>query len=330
MDVSIIIPVYRVECYIKNCISSVVSQTFSGTMECIVVDDKGGDDSWNIVKQFVDNYDGNIEFVLISHNENKGVSAARNTGIRYARGEYIFFLDSDDTITPDCIDKLYSPLRDKSYDFVFANNRYICDYDISIPFLLPEGELVGNCEIIRTFRSGWYAVVWNKLINKNFIIRNNLFFEEGLIREDELFCFQMACVAESMYVIKDVTYNYVYDNPQSIMSDRESERHFWAFTDVLKKEIETIRQRALTQNPHLYYLIEEAKRWRMKDAIRLLSLDNAYLYYKNLRSLRYCNPLLLPFEKKLCVRNYIRDIHYLLPAKFGFYYIRLLNSFANK
>ena len=106
--VSIIIPVYNVELYILKCLESVAAQTMSEGVECILVDDCGKDNSVRIAEDFIRCYQGNIEFVLLHHEHNGGLSAARNTGVRAAKGEYVYFLDSDDEIMPNCMELLYS------------------------------------------------------------------------------------------------------------------------------------------------------------------------------------------------------------------------------
>lgn len=325
MDISIIIPVYNVENYIMDCLISVVNQSIDGSLECILVDDCGSDNSWKIVETFIENYDGNVVFKLVRHEKNKGLSGARNTGIRNAVGDYVYFLDSDDTITEDCLESLSQPLREFSYDFVFANHNYICDYDISIPLSIPEGPIKDARLIRKYYRDGWFVLAWNKLINRQFLINNKLYFEEGLIHEDELWSFKVACVANSMYVVNAKTYNYLYNNPQSITSDKDSLRHFHAYTEVLKKEIEYLRESKHSNDLYLYYQIEEAKRWRMKDAVRLLSSKDALSYYKQIRNMHFVNPLFMPFDIKYSIRNFIRDLHYLLPARFGYKYMVLLN-----
>ena len=106
--VSIIIPVYNVELYIAECLQSVMNQTYQGQLECIVVDDCGTDRSMEIVARMIAGYDGPIEFRVLHHEKNMGLSCARNTGIDAVTGDYVFFLDSDDWISYDCIDYLVS------------------------------------------------------------------------------------------------------------------------------------------------------------------------------------------------------------------------------
>ena len=104
IKVSIIIPIYKVEQYIEKCLNSVLEQSYDGVkIECILVDDCSPDKSMEIVHAIVGNYQGNISFVFLKHLENKGLSAARNTGLNAASGEYVMFVDSDDWLPNDSL-----------------------------------------------------------------------------------------------------------------------------------------------------------------------------------------------------------------------------------
>lgn len=104
MRVSVIIPVYNVEPYIAACIQTVMRQTYQGELECILVDDCGTDNSMEIAEKLISDYQGPIEFRILHHEHNRGLSAARNTGTAASKGDYIYFLDSDDEISPNCIE----------------------------------------------------------------------------------------------------------------------------------------------------------------------------------------------------------------------------------
>lgn len=99
MKLSIVIPVFNVAPYIADCLRSVMRQTYTGSMECLIVDDCGTDDSIAIAKQMIADYKGPIRFQILHHEWNRGLSAARNTGTEAATGEYLYYLDSDDEIT---------------------------------------------------------------------------------------------------------------------------------------------------------------------------------------------------------------------------------------
>ena len=121
--VSIIVPVYNASAFIKGCIDSVRSQTMTEGVECILIDDCSTDNTLEEIQSIINgdvNVNGN--FFLLRQERNQGPSAARNRGIREAKGEYVFFLDADDTITSDCIELLYGLA--KQYDADYVQGRY--------------------------------------------------------------------------------------------------------------------------------------------------------------------------------------------------------------
>mgnify|MGYP002523974151 FL=1 len=101
MKVTIIIPIYNVAPFVADCIHSVMGQTWQEPLECILVDDCGTDDSMAVVERTLQDYQGPVDFRIVRHEHNRGLSAARNTGLDNATGDYVYFLDSDDEITPD-------------------------------------------------------------------------------------------------------------------------------------------------------------------------------------------------------------------------------------
>lgn len=212
--VSIIIPVYNVEPYIEECLQSVIRQSYKGMIECVLVDDCGTDKSMEIAERLIADYDGPIEFKVVHHEYNRGLSAARNTGIDVSCGEYIYFLDSDDWISDDCIEKLVQPLGLEQYDFVVGH----CEWNGKDSFVTcSEGEYhkSGMKSDGRSReknkpigRIGIPVAAWNKLFRKCFLVDNQLYFEVGKILEDSIFSFDLACVERKYYVVSSITYHY--------------------------------------------------------------------------------------------------------------------------
>lgn len=127
LAVSVIIPVYNVSLYVERCLQSVLAQTYP-VRECIIVDDASPDDSIAKCERLIDSYEGDMRFLILHHSKNRGLSAARNTGLKAATGGYIFFLDSDDEITPDCIERLSTPIeKDPSIEMVQGNHQVISE-----------------------------------------------------------------------------------------------------------------------------------------------------------------------------------------------------------
>ncbi len=218
MKVSIIIPIYNVSKYIIRCLDSVTSQTFRN-IECILVDDCGTDNSVVIAENYIKEYHGPVLFRIIHHKYNRGLSAARNTGIDAAQGDYIFFLDSDDTIVKDCIETLYS-LFEKYPDIEFAQGNVLGeDGNISpygfkhyIPEHTDDKEL-----IFRIMLSQITTTAWNRLILRSFVLEHKLYFPEGYFTEDMYWGYFIAKYAHSVSFTPKGLYVY-YINEGSMMT----------------------------------------------------------------------------------------------------------------
>lgn len=211
--VSIIIPIYNVEPYIRQCLQSVMDQTLTEGIECILVDDCGQDKSIDIAQQMVDEYKGNIDFRIIHHEKNIGLSAARNTGIREAKGEWLYFLDSDDWIIPECIELMMETIRKyPDTQIVFAGTTVSTGEHNWLDYTrktLPEYSKNKDwLQLSMLRRTDFGMTAWNKLISRTIIEKNKLLFQEGLIHEDELWNFQLAEHVTKAAFINSNTYFY--------------------------------------------------------------------------------------------------------------------------
>ena len=233
MKISVVIPVYNVSAYIERCIRSVMNQTFSD-FECILVDDATPDDSIFIAERMIADYQGNICFKIIHHEQNRGLSAARNTGTDVATGDYILYIDSDDEITNDCIEKLGAPfLSDNTIEIVMGNYDRPYEGGMSskpCPKCANNEDLKSN-EAVRDRFFGSNVInvaAWNKLMRRDFLDRFHLSFREGVLWEDFLWGFYAMKHLNHLYIIEDVTYHY-YIRPNSISTgtDQHTKLHHW-------------------------------------------------------------------------------------------------------
>lgn len=210
MDISVIIPIYNVKDYVLDCLHSVANQTKKNGVECILVDDRGTDNSMEIAEKFVSSYNGMIDFRIYHHDNNKGLSAARNSGIREAKGKYLYFLDSDDTIYPNCLNIMFDSAE--KYDADLVQGSYDSDVLYMEQFSKHSLPLFSDNHpfIKRTLLN--YDVnpvmAQNRLVKKNIIVDNNLFFKEGIIHEDHYWTFFLAKVITRICFIKEKTYYY--------------------------------------------------------------------------------------------------------------------------
>lgn len=210
MDISVIIPIYNVKDYVLDCLHSVANQTKKNGVECILVDDRGTDNSMEIAEKFVSSYNGMIDFRIYHHDKNKGLSAARNSGIREAKGKYLYFLDSDDTIYPNCLNIMFDSAEKYDADLVQGS------YDSDVPYMEQFSKhslplFSDNHPFIKRTLLNYDVnpvMAQNRLVKKNIIVDNNLFFKEGIIHEDHYWTFFLAKVINRICFIKDKTYYY--------------------------------------------------------------------------------------------------------------------------
>ena len=234
MNISIVIPIYNVEKYILNCLKSVVNQTHHiHKIECILVNDCSKDDSINIAKNFIDSTTSEVVFRIIEHKQNRGLSAARNTGLSNSTGDYVLFLDSDDMLCENAIFNLTQPLSEHLYDFIIGDVKVTGGANNKSPKLcLEEGAYVGNLSIRNTYLNHqWYMMAWNKLCKSDFLKSNNLYFKEGLIHEDDMWSFQLSLCANSFYVVREQTYNYLIRSG-SITTEKNQVSHIEAYLTI--------------------------------------------------------------------------------------------------
>lgn len=242
MRITIIIPIYNVEPYIEECLQSVVNQTMTEGVECILVDDCGKDRSLEIAKNYVQNYNGNITFKIIEHKANGGLSAARNTGIKAAKGEYLYFLDSDDTITPNCLELMWSYIDKYGKVDLVQGSFYENDEERNrlSPYNLPE--YVNNHRKIKYFLLGFEGDIvgaQSRLVRKCIILNNKLFFKEGIIHEDNYWTFTLAKYIQCMAFCVFPTYYHRY-NPMSITGKVNIDNEYLAYYTILKDCCEKI------------------------------------------------------------------------------------------
>lgn len=224
MIVSIIIPVYKVEKYIRRCIQSVIDQNCNGfSVECILVDDASPDKSMDIVGEMIEDYKGNtITFVVLHHDVNKGISAARNTGTNVAVGDYVLYLDSDDYISENTIKTFVSyAVAYPRVDMIIGNslcmgvnvltNTKVLNSDNS-PILLDDKQRMWKLLLSRELDHH----AWNRLVKRSIITDNNLIFDDGVLYEDITWNYKLLSFVSSILILPELTYMYDY-NPESII-----------------------------------------------------------------------------------------------------------------
>lgn len=236
MKVSIIIPTYNVENYIEDCLRSVMSQTFTD-YECIVVDDLGKDNSIEVTERVIADYHGDATFKIIHHERNRGASAARNTGIKVAKGEFLYFLDSDDKITPEALAHFVRIAEKYPSVNVIQGNLSVQN---NAPFgQFPPGKYPEYSDDARWIRGmmhhyGIPICVTNRLVRKDWVIAHDMFFPEGIIREDVQWYIKMMGEIDSIAFVDDKDYWYRTENLSSVMHGKDKAKEFLSCLEIIK------------------------------------------------------------------------------------------------
>lgn len=207
IDISLIIPVYNVEKYLRRTLESVEHQTFSN-FEVVIVNDGSTDGSLQIIHEFVNR---NKNFILVDQ-ENRGVGAARNSGIKHCSGMYVAFLDADDFLEPNYLEKLYSVAIKTGSEIVCCNFNFYFEntgLKISCPINSIPGVYSGERALKKiTSCIGTFAFLWNKLFKRSLFINHRIEFH-NMYFEDSATSPQLFFYANTVTFIPDVLYNYV-------------------------------------------------------------------------------------------------------------------------
>ena len=214
---SVIVPMYNVQRYIKLCIESILNQTFKD-FEIIIVDDASTDDSYKICNE---RYGKNEKVRIIRHEKNQGQGYSRNTGIKKARGKYIYFVDSDDLIMKDTLEKIHEVAEKTDADIVRTAGYFVTYQDNDKPIEVSKMKNVWdryNTEgflkedkyyrLVEHYHNhGNFTTAWLCCYKREFLKKHSIKFE-SIISEDELFTIEIYCYAEKYYIMHSAFYVY--------------------------------------------------------------------------------------------------------------------------
>lgn len=228
MKISVIVPVYNSENYIEHCIDSVLAQTHQD-WELILVDDGSQDNSLSILQKYAEK----DRRITVIHQKNQGPGIARNTGIGYATGEYIVFIDSDDRIG----DNYFSLLENKKEDIVFIDiNQVDENYKILKEEYMSSYEHLSKDIFLRwqmTGKINWGGV--RKAVRRELLINNEIKFSKHKIGEEAIYSFLILWNAKSFSFINGSMYDYV--NREGSQSDLQMDDPWGGVALALKEKI---------------------------------------------------------------------------------------------
>lgn len=226
--VSVIVPVYEAESYILRCVTSVLCQTYEH-LEVILIDDGSTDRSFKICSQLVQQ-DSRVH---VYHQKNQGVAAARNKGIEYATGEFIFFLDSDDWIDKITLLEMVSTIKKYGTEiclcgFCYESESSYKNVNVGMDFTIAKNKFMNNL-FWELYEKAILFNIGTKLYKTDIIKKNNIrFCENMMVYEDICFFFDYMSYVNDLSFCKGCFYHYFQENSNSITHSYKKE--FWKNT----------------------------------------------------------------------------------------------------
>lgn len=307
IKISIIIPVYNTEKYLERCLTSIVEQSLK-EIEIIIVNDGSPDNSNEIIEKFKIK----DERIISINKKNSGLSAARNTGIKISKGEYILHIDSDDWIEKNYFERMYLKAKkdnldivisDIYFDFDNGNVRYKKDLNIN------ENTILTNIDYINYFFGNKITpAVWNKLIKRELYVKNKILHPENVtLGEDLSTTPRLAYYAKRIGKINEAYIHYI-QNPKSI-TNNNSIKKIYELIDAIEILENFFQNKLKIEN------IQSFKIYNLSEPLLSCKYDcNDFFYIRAIEYYLNLNNIFV--EKKLGVKIYL--------------YSLLLNKFNHK
>lgn len=306
MKVSIIVPVYNTAAYLRKCLDSLINQTLSN-IEIIVVNDGSTDNSQIII----DEYSKFSKKIKAYQKENGGLSDARNFGMKYATGEYLGFVDSDDYVELDMYEKMYNLAQKNNYDLVTCDFKWIYPNKERIDH---QNENVSKDMLMLNIR----VAVCNKIIKREIITQNKIKFKKGLRYEDILFTYMILPNINKINYIDEPLYNYIQRKNSISNTQNEKVRDIFLIFNKLeeyyKKEKIYEKHKDIIEYLHIRYFlgssflrIVKIKNQKLKNDILIENWNILNEKYPNWKSNKYL--LSLPGKKNCYYRHINKTIY---------------------
>lgn len=258
--VSVILPIYNVGQYLPQCLNSLISQTLYD-IEIICVNDGSTDNCYDILEEYKQK-DGRIKVI---HKENEGTGIARNTGLKAATGECIAFVDPDDWVKDNMLERLYGLIKEKDLDIAMCMpDGFDEGNQKNAPFPYFVDDNFNNIPVDRVFN--WRDIspfsypmcVWNKLYKRKFLTEHNIDFAERLDFEDHKVIFGALFYAKRIFFIREKLYVYRYNRKGSILSDSNKRlMDRMKMFNIVKKIMEDTGAYSVLKNELILYQVHD-------------------------------------------------------------------------
>ena len=287
--ISVIVPIYNGEKFLPKCIESILNQTFKN-FELLLINDGSKDSSLDICNKYLEKFPDKIK---IFNNKNMGCSATRNFGIENSQGNYLLFIDSDDWIEKDMLEKMYQ-------------KALLEDSDVVISGVIRE-DMVSSTTLIQnpTFEESAYfwltennliPYIWNKLYKKSLIFNNNILFPVNIrLSEDMVFNIKTLLEAKKITVLSKAFYHYIIHGNNTVLNIENRRDIFLALETIY----EYLLEKKLDNDIELFNRLRELSEIHIKSAFLKL------LYSKDRKEFKKCFSMFLKDTKKIKFLNFV-------------------------
>ena len=270
-SISVIIPMYNAEKYIGDCLESILAQTFQD-FEVIVVDDCSTDSSLAIVESYAPKFNGRLMLLQLDRNTGSG-AVPRNTGLKFAHGEYVFFMDADDLFTLTALEKLYTLAKDFDAEVVYCGKNYEATPDLGKIYI--SGDKFASFGDVPTLENEDFVVrvhnvlnwrykltTWSRLVRRVLLIEHEIFFPPVKIAEDDVLTYLLVFFAKRFLHVPNIVY-IRRQAEKSVLRKKKSpqeEINFWLspIIDGIKMlENMLSKLEFFRQNPKYLYAVME-------------------------------------------------------------------------
>ena len=316
--ITVVVPVYRVEEYLDECVQSLISQTYKN-LEIILVDDGSPDNC----PQICDDWAGRDSRIRLIHKPNGGLSSARNAGMDVAKGEYVYFVDSDDELPLNAIELLTDPLKIREVDIILGKYKVIGGGGKrGVPLYLSDGTYLKDEQILCSYAKGyWDVTACNKMYRMDFLKSNFLRFKEGLVHEDVLWSFQIACLARSVYIVARDTYIYkIRDN--SIVTSESCKNRIETYSLIFSEICRCAADLNLMCDSNVHNIVENLRKTIVQMGKGEYGVEKSI--YMDLRMMIDKSYVTCFRLNGIGLKRDIRDFHFALPPLCGFHYIYIM------
>ncbi|EHO77595.1 hypothetical protein HMPREF9942_01323 [Fusobacterium animalis F0419] len=287
--ISVVVPIYNAERFLSICIESILNQTFKN-FELLLINDGSKDSSLDICNKYLEKFPDKIK---IFNNKNMGCSATRNFGIEKSQGKYLLFIDSDDWIEKDMLEKMYQKILVDNSDVVISG--VIREDVVSNTALIQNPAFEKNPYFWLT-ENNLIPYIWNKLYRKSLILNNNILFPINIrLSEDMVFNIKTLLQAKKITVLPKAFYHYIIHGDNTVLNIEKRKDIFLALDSIY----EYLLEKKLDNDVELFNKLKELSEIHIKSAFLKL------LYSKDRKEFKKYFSIFLKNTKKIKFLNFI-------------------------